>query len=636
MTLRKFIFSPTGSTIHFEYSGSTNNIHLLYLTDIVIYSGCSLYDPYFISSGTAGAPSLLSCNSLISNVATVGDYIIDWNLNSTGGTTILVSGNAGNADPSIESYHPFTGVPVPGGTLYPVIRYVYLNGYKYSSAYNFWDDSRWSPDLATCLDSIVVPDMNCGNGTLVGGNYSHQVTYNNTTMNISQATRSINFILNTGGTTKYFAWYFYAYDVPDTIKITYSGATTQELNYWTVGGQSTTNYTSTPKSIRSAVLYSIANYSGITYTVGDYLKIDITPNSVTTNTNWLLNMKCKTGATFGDAFNCDTFAYGANIINTSSINMTYVTDSFGCYYTTSFSFMSGITEYYNSDLYKYIYNIQTGWYYSAYDNTSISMQLLAPYTGVSYSNTNSDTSCNSLNNSMTVSTTSNSATLTFQDNTDYMYYKNSYLSVTGDTGFQSYTSDNTNINHYKKIWLYQPSGSSCGDSVIHKWASFHYSSPVTFNDVSKTISITMTGTTNGTLSGLTCNSIHVYADNFTTYGNSLGSSFSTNIRYVYPFWGQWINPFYNNTQETTKIGTVMYAVHPTILNNVCNLTSPWIYNSGGTAYSYINSYAGYICMFRTIFKVEITNTADPINNYKVYSGIDAPTGNMIDFYQIYP
>lgn len=645
MTLRRFVLSPTGGTsIYLEYSGSSNSQHLLYLLDIVVYSGCSLYDPYFYSTGTTA--SLLSCGNLVSDLASVGNYVIEWHLNSTGGTTVLVSGNSGNTDASIEVYHSFTNVPVPGGTLYPVIKYVYLDGYKYSSIYNFWDSSRYSPDLINCLSPVIVSDMTCYNGTLINQDYTHTINYDYSNMNLSQSTRSFNFILNTGGTTKYFAFDFVGYQVPDTIKITYSGSTIQELAYWTVGSDNSniTNYTSTPKKYGYGPfnvynhLKMLCNYSAITYTTGDYLKIDITPNSATTNTNWQLYMTCMTGSTFSSAFNCDNFPYGTNIINTGSTSMTFITGD-TCYYELKLNLMSGNTNFYNSDFYKYI-SYQSISNLSNYDGnmTYITTRLAAPSTGYTVYAAGGYGNCQSLNNYMTSSLSGNNITLTFQDNNDYLLYKNSYFSTTGNSWMNNYTSDILDPNYYKVLSLNIISGISCGDTQSYGYAYFHYSSPVTFNDISKIITITMSGATNGFTSGISCNNAYFWGEwckNICTINSNL--NVTTNITYQYPFgYGIFMSQPSYNTLETSKEFYHIYTVHPTVLNNVCYLSNPWCFNSGGSSIYFANYTAGNYCMFKALFKVEITNSADPINNYKIYSGIDYSTGLPTDYYQIYP
>ena len=101
----------------------------------------------------------MSIGVLSASTASVGAYVIDWHQGSSYGPIVLISGDSFGSDPSVQVIHPFTNVPVPGGTLYPVIRWVYLDGYQYSSTLNY--SMRYSPDLYNCLDPITVKSLNC-------------------------------------------------------------------------------------------------------------------------------------------------------------------------------------------------------------------------------------------------------------------------------------------------------------------------------------------------------------------------------------------------------------------------------------------------------------------------------------------
>lgn len=632
MTIYKVVIAPTNlyGTHDIEYSANTNtSTHLVYLIDLSAstYSGCSLYHPHL--TGTGATYSLLSCGPLVSNTATIGNYVIDWHLDSTSGETILISGNSGNTDPAIGAYHPFTDVPVPGGNLYPVIRYVYIDGFKYVSVYD--GSARYSPDFINCLDPITIQNINCGNGTLIGQTYTHIINYVFGGTSSELSTRSLNFDLNSDGSTKYLAWDFTGYSVPDSMKITYTGSTTQELSYWSVGTSSTTNYNSSPKVYASSDLKSMSNITGITYVSGDKLKIEVTPN-VNSNTNWTLRMKCITGST-----NCSSFPYGTNIINPASINMTYLTGS-TCFYKMSFNVMSGNTLFNNSDLNKYFTVSNRNNYINSVSDTSFFINLNASSTGYTIYSAGGGGTCLAQNNSLNITQSGNIITLTFQDISDYNYYKNSYYTITGSSYMNNYTSDPSNINHYKKILLYALSGVSCGDVQTQYVAYFHMSSPVNFDDSNKIITITMTNITNGftSLSAATCNDLYSEANGLINYIPLSNNNITTNIKYVAPFGGWFLDGPTNIALETSKTGEYFYFIHPTILNGGCSLTTPWILFSGGTGDSFIDQYSGHYIMAKVRIKVEITNPSDPINNFKVYNGVDYNTGQPIAYTQIYP
>lgn len=631
MTIYKVVFAPTNiyGFHDVEYSANTVGTHMVYLVDLsaLTFSGCSLYHPYLTGTGTTY--SLLSCGPLVSGSATIGNYVIDWRLNSTSGETILISGNSGNTDPAIAAYHSFVDVPVPGGNLYPVIRYIYIDGFKYVSVYD--GSARFSPDFINCLNPITVQNINCGNGTLVGQAYTHIINYTFGGTASDLSTRTLNFDLNSGGTTKFFAWNFTGFDVPDTMKITYTGSTTDVSSYWTVGSQEVTNYLSTPKIYGSTELKSVSNLTGTTFVTGDKLKIEVTPN-VNSNTNWTLKMKCITGATF----NCANFPLGVNVVNPASISLTYVTGE-TCTYRLDYSVMSGNTLFTNSDLNKY-FTIAQRSYNINYGDINMYMSLNAASTGYTLYGANSLGSCLAQVNTVTMIQSGNVITLTFNDSTDYNYYKSSYYTLTGNSYMNNYTSDNTNINHYKKIFLYMLSGVSCGDVTQQYNAGFHMSSPVVFDDTNKIITITMTNTTNyfAPYYNVNCNNVYSRTQNTISYSTFSTNNITTGIKYTSPFYGWFIQGPTNVVLETSKIADNYFFVHPTIINNVCNLTAPWSLFSGGTGDFYIDSVAGHYVMFKARIKVEITNPSDPLNNYIVYNGVDYNTGQAIPYYQIYP
>lgn len=94
----------------------------------------------------------LSCGTLSSLNCIFGDYLIEWRMSSYTGYEILRSGEG--PDPLIAVQHPFFDYPVDCGTLYPVIRYVDIDGVRYSPYIGVGD--IYSPDLLECLDPVIV------------------------------------------------------------------------------------------------------------------------------------------------------------------------------------------------------------------------------------------------------------------------------------------------------------------------------------------------------------------------------------------------------------------------------------------------------------------------------------------------
>ena len=581
----------SGITSFDHYGFSGNCLLLTGYTDI-IYTVCATYHPYLNDTGKSFC--LLSCGPLTSSTVSIGDYLIEWRWVSYTGSIEFISGNLGNSDSTIEAFHPFTDMPLPAGILFPVIKYIYINGYKYVSTEAYVPGERYSADLLECLSPIIIENMTCSNGTYEVPNYSHDIEYEwgGSLSNTGQSSRSVTFLLNSGGTTKYFAWAFKGDYVPDTMKITYSGSTTQELAYWTVGQYTSTNYITSPKTYQTlGKLSSVANLSGISYVDGDYLVIDITPNA-NINTKWELDMKCLTGNTPEQAIDCESFPYGYNIIDPSSITM-IVNSGTGityCSYDVFLNVASGssITNY---DIGKYftINNIREPNGASIHPTYTQVILSLRNFTNYAYMGIqpNGWVTCNNMNSGSSMIQSGDILTLVFQDSVDYSIYKNSYNYITGHSYFTSYTPDNTDVNHYKRITLKLMNNSvQCGDVFTGATCNFHYSSPVYFDDTGKTITIIMSGTTNGITEEL-CNNLYSLANVFISndvYVNGIIGNVNfpfTKIGYVTPFTGLAINPAPTIYNETGKTFFYYNYVHPAIINNVCDMPG-WILWTGGT------------------------------------------------------
>ena len=326
--------------------GHTSNEHDVYMTDpTTVYTACADYHPYFSSTGTTDYPSLMSIGNLLLTSGTIGAYVIDWHFGTPYGPIILISGDSFGSDPSVQQTHPFTNVPVPGGTLYPVIRWVYINGIQYSSTLT--PGMRYSPDLYTCLDPISVKNLTCYNGVNpapgdgtdpfgYGQRYSSQFHYNYLGSASSEATKTISFVLNTGGTTKYLCWYFKGYAISDTLKVKYVSIIDSSetiLDWWKIGADAGYNMSSWPRLYNGQYFRFVTNLTGITYNTGDYLKFEVTPNPTNPATNWDLYTLCRSG------FTCDVYPDGYNILVSNSFSMSTAS----CIYYINFSTASGGT-----------------------------------------------------------------------------------------------------------------------------------------------------------------------------------------------------------------------------------------------------------------------------------------------------
>jgi len=630
----KVVMAPSGDQYHdneleIVSAGHSSNEHNVYLIDpIMVYTKCADDSPHFPWTGSTDYPCLLSVSGLTSATATVGEYVIEWRNGSPYGDIILVSGEG--SDPDIEVYHPFEYVPVPGGTLYPVIRYVQLDGIYYSSVPTA--GMSYSPDLLICLDPVSVKNLTCFNGECPAPGQSHdgyystyydnQFHYSYIGSSPSQATKTVSFVLNTGGTTQYLAWYFKGYLISDTVKFTYINYIThveQMLAHWRVGTDISTDYTTDPKKYYGQWLRTLCNLTGITYSDGDYVKIEVTPSS-NPSTSWDLYTKCM------ETFDCTNYPEGYDVIDNGSIGMTLVTGSSICYYLVHFDMMSGYTN--TTDFFKYLQINNVG------GGSSININMYK-FTGYTSGGVNFDLTCTIQTGTTSINKTGNVYTLVFQNINDYNDYKSAYNMVTGATNMNNYVSDNTQINYYKAIQILAKSGTTCptDPGVPDRYIYFHYSSPVNFNDSTKTITITSNSITCGISPG-TCNSLYVMTNNIVTSIDTYNSypDFnwpSTKVRYAGAVYGSYISSTPDIYDDTIKEDYQYSYVHPSVVNNVCDL-SDWNIITGGT----FNSYGSYV-KFHYRVKVVITNNSDPINNWELYNGLD-PNGYPLDTWPAMP
>lgn len=639
--------TPTQHKIQMEIDSSATHPldlseHLIYLSEIIFHK-CLDVSPYFSTTGYTDYPCLLTAGILMtSGTASIGNYVIEWHVNSITGNTTLISGVG--SDPDIMQINPFANVPVESGNLFPVIRYIVLDGIKYWSTSGH-TTGQYSPDLVDCLDPIYVLPMTCYNGNnpapggttdSIGSGYTHQLHYYYTQTNLIQSGRTINFVLNTGGTTKFLAWYFNtSTTISDSIKITYMNSASTSmgvLNYWVVGGNvPSTNTGTTPGRYKDSIfgadyyLQAITNLSGITYNNGDYLKIEILPGmTLNNNTNWDLYLKCM------NSFDCTNFPNGYNILNSnpSTYGMTGSTTGGMCFYDFKFRTMSGYTI---TDFFKYLSIPSFNNNYTNPTANVITTQRFYLYTSYNPSNTTFVQTCTLQNGTTSIIKNGTGVTLTFTNLTDYNYYKNSYYTVIGNANISgNYTSDPTNINHYKNIVLYIRSATTCGDVFTDYPISFDYTgSTVTFEDIYKRITIGMVANTNG-VTEVTCDSKHSSIDEMINQVN-LASNLnwpSTNVRITNPFYGRYITgPYYYNDTEIEY--SKFYNIYPIFFSGVCNLSSysNWFFITGNTGVSTnpsnLNSYTGQYVYFKYRVKVTITKTTDPENNWKFYNGLNS-------------
>jgi hypothetical protein len=252
---------------------------------------------YFLSAGNLASTE--GCS--------IGDYRIDWRLGSPEGSLVFVSGNVGNGDGDLDSFHPLVDEIVISGTLYPIIRYVYVSGEKYAPYEE--EGSKYSPDLIGCLAPIVVDSINCSTLLNNDADYNYRLTRE---VNSGDRDRSIKFDL--GATTNYVAWAFTGIQISDKLNIYYCKGNDPDgeiIDSFIIGNNTTTDYTPSnyprqpgynpsiavdPIRVQSSVSVKyVCDLTGFTYDIGDWLRFEVEGNILNPTedeTKWVLEIQC--------------------------------------------------------------------------------------------------------------------------------------------------------------------------------------------------------------------------------------------------------------------------------------------------------------------------------------------------------
>lgn len=603
---------------------------------------------------TTSGYSKISAGNLQLSTGTIGNYLIEWRLNAVDGEILFISGNSGNTDNLISAIHPFVDEIVPGGTIYPVIKYVYIDGIRYDGYYV--EGGNYSPDLRLCLSTTDVSSITCDNGG--AGTYSHVLSYSHINPNGSSS-RTLIFDIANNGSEKYLAFDFSAEEVADMVKfygVTESIVNIEEHLIGIVAGYAQTSKgliaPSDPLYVSGENNYRVDNYnyryvinlSGVTC---DYIKIEVTSsvdNPSNIATIWNLSLKCLTGWT-----SCDQYIINTGWTTTDISALNLVWDSTNCRYVFSLSPTSAqvIDPKYST----YISSSSFASYSSSSGDTN---QLWIEFKNKGYSNfINYNPSCHTLTDTVTIQkiTTEQKLRISFTNSTDFNYFKTSYDNIMANVNISSYVNDNTNINFYKYIYFVQDFRDiNCvEDGSTIRNLSFHVGSYVYFNDVSGSYYMDIFTHTNSSdplnlhlphfpiTNGLTpdgCDDVYETGSNFVSNGNALYNvaNFTDTTKYTNNgvFAGVYMSSGY--TSGSTVYGYYFTDFSKVAVDEVCPSFSGSIYDDN--AYSITNSsyfdtaYRYYKFAVKCVLTGADKTNGNSANSYNVYQIINPATGQL--------
>lgn len=417
----------------------------------------------------------------------ITDYKVSW-YGPNSSTNVAFTSGKGTAFPGYSASHPLTGTSAPillPGTYVSRITDVELNGVEFSVTGGSGTEKVLSSGLTACSISFNVSAYTCNNGSYGGPYYEHEKEF--ITDGSGTTPQSLQTAFQLSANTECFIWQFFGYSIYDTLKLIYSGSAYSEplvLENIRVGsdagGVSLNPSTVLKRYDASQSFRKVTNLSGLTVNEGDLIIIQVTPNESQNATSWKLRFGCYGQPTIEK--NClDTYKNQPYKIKKDSIivstpdicgnfNITYQYS--GC----STNQNSGFTQ---SDLYSLgfnsisISNIST-------DNTTNLLTdtrfFYAPTSGLTYDNIVYSTNCVfTTGNVIKITKTVGQVSFFFSSINDLStYYTNFNIMKTGVTNLvppgvggssSTLSSDNTNINYYRRMYLAIPSSDVTPNSV---------------------------------------------------------------------------------------------------------------------------------------------------------------------------
>ena len=437
----------------------------------------------------------------------ITDYRIFW-YGPNSSTNLAFTSGYGSTFTPYSLTHPLVGINSPmveAGIYIPVVDKVKLNGLNYSQT----GGTGYIQAELECFNAttVNVSPFTCDNGTVVSGNYTHQVNFAGAAVGVTPLSLQSTFDLDL--TTNYFAWKFKGEDIPDTLTITFHGSGYSDpiiLEKFYVGQNTQTNFNPLilPKSAStSGYLVKVTTLTSLNRNPGDYLMLNVTPNPNNTQTNWDFYFTCL------ETFDCDLCLY--DYLNTPyKIQSSSITGITGTCSSIDVSFnLSGCTtsSLSNSDIYKYLCREAAGLGSSLNLSTLSGTVGLIPQTyydlywsktSCSQGGGSSITPCQTSTNTISFSKSNTGPSgqgvinMTFSSLSDLTAYKASYDAVLPLSGTPT---NNTSVDYYRYYILKIPNRSGleiCGDGTSFYTYNIHFSSTFITGGTPGNYSLTIT------------------------------------------------------------------------------------------------------------------------------------------------
>jgi hypothetical protein len=578
----------------------------------------------------------------------ITDYLINW-YGPNSNTNVQFTSGVGNQF-SYQWTHPLTGnssVFVPSGVYIPEVESIILNGVELQE--NLGATSN-------CFTPITVEAYNCSNGTNpIDTSYSHVLEFTGSSSGLIPTILTSEFILSS--TTNYFAYAFKAENVPDTLKITYSGSSYNvplvieyiQIGDGIPGSDSNFNENVFPKSADTQYFFNkVLCLTGLTYTNGDKLIIEVQPNQTNT-TDWTLYFKCL------ETFDCDKCIDTKTPYKIIQSSITGVTGN--CNNITISFKVSGCSQTENNqDVLNYMTgkgsnSSAMGFPEFDYNTPSGEITLSQSYyynqtSCVSQFNNIQQINCYSDNNGYDIyyrswrpNVNTRYIEIKFEDLNDFNAYVSSFYVQMAASG----STDPSSLDYYRQLYLRIPTNTGingCGDNLPY---NEYYLHPATVQFVTGTtietpflytINITATTISDQADFGpclLFCNQ---YVDNTVNGVNNTVTSLSldftgtTNVslRYDFPFYTI-LSSSSSSTSMTSRTfsgnlfipeyANITYVASGSPLVNIFNLSAQTCNFSTTMSGRTLNNFF-MLDQYVYAYEVELTNPSD-VRDFRIYA-----------------
>ena len=555
--------------------------------------------------------SQIIAGDLLSSCGEITDYVINW-YGPNSSTNVGYTSGLGSTF-NYQFTHPLTGdaaIFAQAGTYTPIIDKAIINGIPFSQT----GGTGYNPAIFDCFPEVVVDPLRCTNGNFPSQTYVHQYAFDNAAAGVTPQPLSATFVLSAN--TNYFAFQFKGYSVYDRLTITYSGSSypgqTFTLEDVKVGTNAApgTFFTFPRAIINGGYVSKVLTLTGFTVNDGDFLTLQVTPNTTISQTNWNFNFTCL------ENFSCssclDLFEDTPYKIVLSTV--TGITQD--CNRSLNRFKISGCTstQLNSEDIFKYFsqYPAYAGQIFGDSSGLiTLSETLYWTNSSCSGFGPGGSTTCATPNNNdITYDKGSGYLTITCSDYTDFLSFANGYNAQLA-FNWPSPPYSNTDIEYYRAFAVTIPliSGATqCGDGTTWRVIDIHYSSLVTTGATNPvtgpwSINFTMPLVTTGityTTCDVGCTSAELSIvngiNNFSTASTyNLNITTNTGARANSP-----ITSGYKLTVSNAPYtGTGNYTGSLSLSEWQVE-TTPWTGSS-----TYVDAYSGQTCSFNNFYNTTI-------------------------------